>query len=143
MLMTLKEYNIYDKLAERVQAMELVEVVKEHINVFDTKPMEKAKILSGVAYSLNNYYNNMEKLDKNYELLKTALETINSLETKQYDKNDFVKTKGQILSNFGSNYLAKRRCAKTGEREYVNQAIDWHKRALEYRQEQYELFLLF
>lgn len=133
--------DIYDELSERVQAMELVEVVKKHIHAFDTKPIEKAKILSGIAYSLNNYYDNMDKLEKNHELLKMALETINALELNQYNKCECAQTKGNILSNFGSNFLAKSKCAQSSEKEYLNQAIDWHKQALKLRQEQYETLL--
>ena len=131
--------DIYDKLAERVQAAELVAVVKKHIGVFDAKPMEKAKKLSGIAYSLNNLYDNVEMLEKNYILLNTALVIMDGLDPDQYDKDEYMETKGMIFSNIGSNYLAKSKCDQANKNEYLCQALDWHNQSIELRQKQFEM----
>lgn len=131
--------DIYDELAERAMSMNIVQVVEENIEIFNELPFEKAEMLSGISYSLNNYYENMETLERADGILKRALEIIEG--HKQDDKWEYARIKGKILSNFGSNRLSKSKCNSIRKKEYLENALVWHRQALEFRQNQYILFL--
>lgn len=126
--------DIYDQLDERVVSREIVEIVEANIEAFAEYPFEKARILSGIAYSLNNCYESMEVLEKANKLLDNAVEVVNE------QIWDYVITNGAILSNFGSNYLAKSKCDPDNKIKYIKEALARHKQALQFRYKNYNKF---
>lgn len=128
--------DIYDELGERVLSMKLIQIVEEHIDVFDEDPLTKAEILSGVAYSMNNMYEGMETLERAEELLKEAQQTIDNIPAEICDHFKYVKIKGKILNNFGSNGLAKSKCCQKEAEASLKIALEKHKEALKFREEQ-------
>jgi len=133
--------DIYDGLAERELSLEIVQVVQNNIKVFDEYPLEKAQILSGIAYSYNNCFDTIEMLDEAWKLLEQAQNTIEEITPNQSNRDMYAQIKGKILSNRGSNCLARSKCNQTQKQEALNQALQWHKQALELRQIQYERLL--
>ena len=134
--------DIYDELDERAYSLKIAKVIEDNINLYDGNPMEKVRVMSGVAYSLNNRYDGMETLDKAHDLLQQArqvLETI--MDSAQTDRRECAQTRAMILSNLGSNYLAKSKCDQTRKVFYLNQALEVHRQALEIRQMEYEHLL--
>lgn len=126
--------DIYDELGERAMSRKIVEIVEESIEAFAEYPFEKARILSGIAYSLNNCYENMETLERADDLLHKAVEVVGE------QKWDYVTTNGMILSNFGSNCLAKSKCDPDNKIKHLNEALAWHMQALHFRQKSYNQF---
>lgn len=130
--------DIYDELAERELSLEIVKVVQDNIAVFDEYPLEKAKILSGIAYSYNNCFDRMEMLDEAWNLLEQAQNTIDEIMPDQSNRDQYVQTQGKILSNCGSNCLAKSKCNQVQRQEALKQALQFHNQALEFRKIQCE-----
>ncbi len=129
--------DIYDELDERELSMELIQVVEEHVDVFEEDPLKMAEVLSGIAYSLNNMYESMGSLERAEGLLKDAQQKIDNMPAETRNNFKFIRTKGMILNNFGSNGLAKRKCCQKEAEESLKTALAWHKKALEFREEQY------
>lgn len=131
--------DIYDELGERAYSLEIAKVIKDNINLYDGNPMEKVRVMSGVAYSLNNCYDGMETLDKAHELLQQAKQILETMmDSAQTDRRECARIRAKILSNLGSNYLAKSKCDQTKKVFYLNRAMKVHKQALEIRQMEYE-----
>lgn len=133
--------DIYDGLAERELSLEIVKVVQDNIAVFDESPLEKAQILSGIAYSYNNCFDTMEMLEEAWTLLEQAQNTTDEITPDQSNRDQRTRIQGQILSNRGSNCLAKSKCNQVQRQEALKQALQYHNQALELRQIQYERLL--
>lgn len=131
--------DIYDELDEREHSLEIVKVIEDNISLYDSVPMDKIRVMSGVAYSLNNCYDGMETLDKAHGLLQQAMQTLEAMmDSAQTDRREYARIRARILSNLGSNYLAKSKCDQTRKTFYLNQALKVHSQALEVRQMEYE-----
>lgn len=131
--------DIYDELNEREHSLEIAKVIEDNIGLYNSVPMEKIRVMSGVAYSLNNCYDGMETLDKAHGLLQQAMQTLEDMMNfNQTDRREYARIRAMILSNLGSNYLAKSKCDQTRKIFYLNQALEVHNQALEVRQMEYE-----
>ncbi len=130
--------DIYDELSEREKSMKLMEVIQRNIDVFKEDLLEKACVLSGIAYSLNNYCESMEALQQAEDILNRALECLNSLPEELYSSFEYTKVKGKVLSNLGSNYLAKSKCNQIQKVVLLEKALEWHNQALAFRLNRYD-----
>lgn len=130
--------DIYDNLAEPHKSAEVINRIHYDIEKVIEEPADKARMLSGIAYSLNNYYDSMETLEQARKLLDNARELIGE------DKNNcelkYVQAYGRILSNYGSNSLAKSKCDLAKKKEYLEEALNWHKEALTYRKKKRDCY---
>ncbi|MCM1325827.1 MAG: ATP-binding protein [Bacteroidales bacterium] len=134
--------DIYDELGERGHSLEIAKVIESNIHLYDGNPIEKVRVMSGVAYSFNNCYDSMETLDKAHSLLDQALQTLETImDLKQTDRREYAQMRSRIISNFGSNYLAKSKCNQERRIFNLNQALEVHRQALEIRQMEYERLL--
>lgn len=134
--------DIYDELDQRAYSLEIAKVIEDNINLYNDNLMEKVRVMSGVAYSLNNCFDGMETLDKSHGLLKQAMQDLETMmDSAQTDRREYAQKRAKILSNFGSNYLAKSKCDQTRKVFYLNQALEVHRQALEIRQIEYERLL--
>ena len=127
--------DIYDKLGEWKLSKEITTQVAAHIELFDNDLIEKAVVLSGIAYTWNNYSENMEMLDQAKKYLDDAYKILVNLKDCKTDVR-YIRAFGMVLSNQGSNSLAKAKCNVKMKRSYLDNAIEWHEKALEYRQNQ-------
>lgn len=128
--------DVYDMLGNRKKSYILAEKVYEHIDVYDKKPLKKAERLSGIAYSLNNYYRNRRGLKRAERLLKEAEEVYAKIDVKTVDdKVQYYQTKGKILSNYGSNCIAKGKLNEAEMKQYYSCSLEWHEKALAHREE--------
>ncbi len=134
--------DIYDELAERERALRLVDIVYRNINVFNNDLLQKAELLSGIAYSMNNKYENMEDLEKAEKLLNEAECIMPNVEVTSENRVRYVRLTGKIISNLGSNNISKGRCNQMKSKEYFEKAREYHEKALNYRIKQLELFAL-
>lgn len=134
--------DICDEIAQRSQALELVKAVYNNINVYNDDLLVKAGRLSGIAYSWNNYYKNMEDLEYANKLLDEAKETVDKIDVTKCDRLQYAKIYGRILSNYGSNNIAKAKCSQKDEEKYFTKALHYHNNVLEFREHKWEHFLL-
>ena len=130
--------DIYDELGERTKSKELVDCVLRNIYLFEDYPIDEAEILSGIAYSWNNCFDDMKILDAAEEKLWEAKNILDNL-TNQRKSYRYVIVFAKVLNNFGSNYLARSKCNLKKKRVFLDEAIKAHEKALEYRQ-RYEFF---
>lgn len=128
--------DIYDSISEKKMSMEIADVVAQNINKIDEYSLERARMLSGIAYSINNCFDSMEELEKANGLLCEANKIICSLNVDEIDRLQYALTYGKIFSNFGSNNIAKSKCNSNQKYVFLNEALKYHKKALEFRQNQ-------
>lgn len=131
--------DIYDELGAREISKQLANTIINQINVFDNFPIEKARVLSGIAYTWNNNYKDMDELNHAGKLLENAYDSLTSMDEGK-NKVEYVEAFGKVLSNRGSNSLAKSRCNQNMKNQYLEEAIDWHNKALNYRKDQVWIF---
>ena len=131
--------DICDKQEDWSKSKEIVMTFLNNIDVLEENCYKKARRISGIAYSLNNDYENMEMIKQAEDMLYKALGLMDSKEkVLPEEKMDYINAKGNILSNFGSNSLAKRKYYEEKCMEPLKQALNYHKEALEFRENQYE-----
>lgn len=128
--------DIYDCLSEHEISMRIADVVLSKLELLSKYPIEQARMLSGIAYSINNCFENMADLDKAKKMLDEANQIMNNVEVEQEDKLFYVQTRGRVLSNYGSNCISKGRCNQRLANIYFNEAVEWHTKALEFRRMQ-------
>lgn len=126
--------DIYDELGERELSTKVADTIIENIELYADNTIEKAGVLSGIAYSWNNNYNDIQTLDKADKILTEAYKSLISMNGGK-EQFDYIQTFGKVLSNLGSNCLAKSRCNQKLENKYLQEAINWHEKALEYRKD--------
>lgn len=127
--------DIYDKIGERVLSKQIANTVADNIDIFDDDLIEKALKVSGIVYTWNNNYTGMTELNNAEEILENAF---NSLVNMEKEKNTirYIEAFGKVLSNRGSNNLAKNKYCQETSKKYIDKAIEWHEKALEYRRGQ-------
>lgn len=130
--------DMYDCLSEYETSRKIVEVVEKEIYILNNEPLVQARMLSGIAYSINNCFQSIEELDKAKELLDIANKIASKAEVSDENRIDYIQTRGKILSNYGSYYIAKGRCNQLLEKKYFMEAEQWHKKALEFRRNQFD-----
>lgn len=125
--------DIYDQIGDRAMSRAMVDNVVEYLDEMDDS-LKKVRMYSGIAYSYNNKVNNIEDLKQATHLLDKAENILNGLKT-QYTKLDYYSSLAHIYSNRGSNELAWIRYEEyeVKKDEHITQALDYHKRALEFR----------
>lgn len=128
--------DIYDSISEKKISMEIADVVFRNIVKMEDHPLERARMLSGIAYSINNCFDSMDDLEKANNLLSKAEEIINNLEIEKIDRLQYALAYGKILSNFGSNCISKSKCNLNEKDAFLTNALKWHQNALEFRQNQ-------
>lgn len=126
--------DIYDELDERELSEQVANTVIDNIELYNDNPVEKAKVLSGIAYSWNNNAADMQTLEKADIVLTEAYNILATMENGK-EQFDYIEAFGKILSNRGSNNLAKSECNQKLQKEYLKEAMKWHKKALEYRKD--------
>ena len=131
--------DIYDELSEREASVKMVYTVFDNIDVFDD-PIEKSRILSGTAYSLNNNAMDIPTLEKAEKILKKSLDTLNGINYGETNELSYIQAYGKTLSNLGSNYLAKSKFDQTRRKEFLDEAKKWHEKALEFREDKIRFF---
>ncbi|MBQ8823499.1 MAG: AMP-binding protein [Lachnospiraceae bacterium] len=124
---------IYDGLAEAKASMEIINRIYSDIEKVVDNPVDKARMLSGIAFSLNNCFEGMETLEQAKQLLDKAMKIVGE-EDKAPDKLRYVQAYGRILSNYGSNALAKSKCEIDKKMLHLEEALKWHRNALAYRE---------
>lgn len=124
---------IYDALNEPQVSMEIVNKIYGDIEKVVSNPVDKARMLSGIAFSLNNCADGMETLEQSKQLLDMARSIIDGVDETS-DKLRYVQAYGRILSNYGSNALAKSKCESDKRIPHLEEALKWHKDALTYRE---------
>ena len=132
--------DIYDELAERSRSLEVAKIILNHLDVYNDK-LTKAEHMSGIAYSMNNSYKNMEDLEEAENLLCEAVNVYEEIDTIN-DRIEYKRTAGKIKSNFGSNYIAKSRCNQARKDEFLKKALEYHMEALNYRKDLEERYIL-
>lgn len=129
---------MYDILADPQRSMEVINTIRNDIEEVMEGTVDKARMLSGIAYSLSNYFDSMETLEQAKKLLDDAKKLIG--EESDNCELAYVQAYGRILSNYGLNCLAKSKCNLNRKKEYLENAINWHQKALEYRQRKHSCF---
>ena len=124
---------IYDGLAEAKASMEIINRIYSDIEKVVDNPVDKARMLSGIAFSLNNCFEGMETLEQAKQLLDKAMKIVGE-EDQAPDKLRYVQAYGRILSNYGSNALAKSKCEIDKKMLHLEDALKWHRDALAYRE---------
>ena len=56
--------DICDEVAERDQSLDIVKIILSHLDVYDNNELKKAERMSGIAYSMNNSYKNMDEIGR-------------------------------------------------------------------------------
>lgn len=125
--------DIYDRLGEHKRSMELAETIHENLQEINFDSVEKVRMLSGIAYSINNSFENIEELNKAAVLLETAQKNMRAVPEERMDNLDVRQVKVRILSNMGSNNLAKRKYNQAEAKKYLEEALYRHKKALSSR----------
>lgn len=135
--------DIYDEIAERERSLEIANVVYKHMQVFDEDMFEKAKCLSGIAYSMNNCYKSMEDLKRAEELLEKAQTAYELIEPQNVENMvEYKRLAGKIKNNKGSNCLAKGHCNQAEKERHYAEAQKYYKEAFEIRMINKERFVL-
>lgn len=125
--------DICDNTGEHERSMEIVETINKNLDKVELDIIEKARILSGIAYSINNSFKNMDELNKATSLLQTAQKEVIKAPNDRKDDLDVKQTRVRIYSNMGSNGLAKSKCSQTETKNYLLDALKWHQKALKLR----------
>lgn len=129
--------DIYDNLGEHERSMEIIDTidtVDKSMLENDLDAAEKAQILSGIAYSINNAFKSMDELNRASDLLQNAWEILKKIPEDRKGDLDVKQIKAKIMSNIGSNNLAKYKCSQVVERNtHLQNALEWHKKALDFR----------
>lgn len=126
--------DIYDELGERELSTKVADLIIENIELYANNPIEKARVLSGIAYSWNNNYIDIQTLDRADKILADAYNSLISMNSGK-EQFDYIEAFGKVLSNRGSNCLAKSRYNEKMKNKYLQEAIYWHKKALDYRKD--------
>lgn len=124
---------LYDGLAEAEVSMKIINRIYDDIEKVVDNPVDKARMLSGIAFSLNNCFDGMETLEQAKQLLDKAMSIIGGVDEAS-DKLSYVQAYGRILSNYGSNALAKSKCESDKKMLHLEEALKWHEDALAYRE---------
>lgn len=135
--------DIYDELAQRKRSIEVVRVVEKHLDVYDENLLEKVGRMSGIAYSINNYYEEIQDLDAAKKLLLEAQYIYPQLEINQGDEIRYKEIGEKIVSNLGSNYISRGRYDLSHSREHFEKALKQHETALKLRLERCSRYALF
>ena len=125
--------DICDNIGEHKCSMEIIETITNNLYKIDLDILEKAQMLSGIAYSINNYFKNMNELDRARDLLETAQKELRNISEDKMDELDVIQTRMKILNNIGSNNLAKRNCMRADAEKYLRDALKWHQKTLDSR----------
>ncbi len=133
--------DICDEVAERDQSLDIVKIILSHLDVYDNNELKKAERMSGIAYSMNNSYKNMDDLDKAENLLLNAKKVYEKIEV-PVNRIQYERVAGKILNNFGSNYIARSQCNTVRKKEFLKSALSWQKRAFDYRQSLEQRYIL-
>ena len=134
--------DIYDNISEKEISMEIADVVSRNMITMESFPLERARMLSGIAYSINNCFNSMADLEKADKLLESAKNIVEKLGITNNERVRYAHTYGKILSNYGSNCISKGKFDSSQANDYFAKALEWHRSALEFRQNQlYRLYI--
>ena len=126
--------DIYDNQNERERSRKLVDTVLNHLGKVEIEQVVKAEMLSGIAYSINNCFTDMKELDSAETMLKEAHKMINGLPDECKIDNRAKKVRAMIWSDWGSNFLGKRKWAVQMADKCVESALEKHKKALQLRE---------
>lgn len=126
--------DIFDNTDEHERSMKIADTLARVLPETDLDIVEKARMLSGIAYSINNFFENMDELDKAENMLQSAQNIMRKLPCDRQDDLDVIKARVRVLSNLGSNSLAKSKCNKNTTFRYLQDALEWHSKALSSRQ---------
>lgn len=130
--------DIYDQIGDHSRSMELASLIYKNIDSIDLDIVIKARMLSGIAYSINNSYKSISDLDTADELLKKADKIIKAVGEDRWNALDVIQTRTRILSNKGSNCLARRKYCSEEIKKYLQDALSAHGKALELRKKYLE-----
>lgn len=128
--------DIFDSISEKEISMEITDVISRNIVKMESFSLERARMLSGIAYSINNCFDSMDDLEKADRLLGSAKDIAEELEITQNNRLQYALTYGKILSNYGSNCISKGRHNSNQADAHFTEALEWHRSALEFRQNQ-------
>ena len=130
--------DVYDKSGELERSKEIAEKLEEQLEHSNIEIHIKARMLSGIAYSIQNSFKDMTELDHAAELLERARTIIFNLPEDELQKIEVKRAKSILLNDFGSNHLARMSCHQRERLKQIKEAAESHERALEYRENQLE-----